>query len=288
MTEETESFIQVKPVDGPLGAEVSGVDLSQNLSVSDLVTVRRAWLQHCVLVFRDQHLTDEQLVRFGQQFGELHRVAYTDHRRPEGVPMEVELVSNIVLNGQPIGLLGDAEVAWHSDMSMWEEPATATVLYAEEVPAQGGGTRFCNLITAYEELSDVIKKSIQGRKSIHDAAYMADGSVRAGYEQIKDKSHGPGARHPIVRTHPETGSKALYLGRQGYGYILGLPVEDSDSLLATLWEHMVQPKYVWEHNWRKGDVLMWDNRCVAHARGALVGRQRRLLRRVTVKGDAPS
>jgi len=287
MTYESEIIIQVIPNHGPLGAEIKGVDLSRDLSPHVIAQIKLAWLENIVLFFRDQSIKDEDLVRFGRCFGDLHRVQYQDRERPPGVPMEIELVSNILVDGQPLGLLGNSEVAWHTDMSMWEEPASATILYGEEIPSAGGGTRFCNLYQAYEELDERTKCRIENRKSIHDSAYMADGNVRPGYEQIMDKSQGPGARHPIVCTHPETGRKSLYLGRKGYGYIVGLPVAESDALLDALWNHMVDPRFVWEHHWRKGDVLMWDNRCTAHSRGAISSNQRRLLRRVTVKGSSP-
>ena len=287
MSKNTENTIQVYPNNGPLGAKVEGVDLSQPVQPAVIDKIKSAWLEHIVLVFRNQLLTDVQLVRFGQYFGELHRVQYEDRERPPGVPMEIELISNIIVDGEPIGLLGNSEVAWHTDMSMSEEPASATILYGEEVTSMEGGTRFANLYKAYEELDDDTKSRIQDKKSIHDSAYMADGEVRAGYEEIKDKSQGPGARHPIVRTHPETGRQALYLGRKSYGYILGLPVDESDALLDTLWEHMVQPRYVWEHQWERGDVVIWDNRCTTHSRGKMEFGQRRLLRRVTVKGTFP-
>lgn len=287
MAEETESIIQIKPTGGPLGAEVHGVDLSTALTPGQITRIRQAWLEHIVLCFRHQTLTDDQLVRFGQQFGELHRVQYLDRERPPGVPMEIEIVSNVVVEGEPVGLLGNSEVAWHTDMSMWEEPASATILYGEVVPASGGGTRFCNLYRAWEELDEDTRNQVRGRRSIHDSAYMADGNVRAGYENLERKSEGPGARHPIVCTHPETGRETLYLGRKGYGYILGLDEDESDELLDRLWNHMVSDRYVWEHQWRKGDVLMWDNRCTAHSRGAIAADQARQLRRVTVKGSAP-
>ena len=287
MSMNTENSIQVLPNDCPMGAEVEGVDLSQPLPPAVIEKIKSAWLEHIVLVFRNQSLTDAQLVRFGQYFGELHRVKYEDRERPPGVPMEIELISNIIVDGEPIGLLGNSEVAWHTDMSMFEEPASATILYGEEVTSSEGGTRFANLYKAYEELGDDIKSRIKDKRSIHDSAYMADGVVRAGYERITDKSRGPGARHPIVRTHPETGKQALYLGREGYGYILGLPVDESDALLDALWQHMVQPRYVWEHRWERGDVVMWDNRCTTHSRGKMESGRPRLLRRVTVKGTSP-
>jgi len=279
--------IQVTASSGALGAEVSGVDLSAPLPAATLAAIERAWYEHIVLVFREQQLSDAQLIAFGRHFGELHRVVYQDRERPPGVPEEIELISNIVVDGKPIGLLGAGEATWHTDMSMFDVPASATMLFAEEVPSRGGNTRFCNLYLALERLDPQSRARIEGRRSIHDLAYMANGSVRAGYEQVADKSQGPGARHPIIRTHPKTGRQALYLGRQGYGYILGLPVAESDALIDALWAHMTRPEFVWEHRWRKGDVVMWDNRCTAHSRSGFAPEERRLLRRVTVKGERP-
>ena len=124
--------------------------------------------------------------------------------------------------------------------------------------------------------------SSRSRRSIHDAAYLATGGVRGGYETVTDKSRGPGARHPIVKIHSATGRKALYLGRMGFGYIEGLSVEESDEVLAALWAHMTRPEFVWEQEWQTGDLIIWDNRCVAHARGSFDPSTRRLMRRVTV------
>lgn len=178
--------------------------------------------------------------------------------------------------------MGAGEATWHTDMSMYEVPATATLLYGDEIPPSGGNTYFTNLYEAYETLAEDLRRLIEKRRSIHDAAYLATGGVRPGHEAITDKSQGPGARHPIVRCHPRTGRKALYLGRRGFGYIEGLAVEESDEALAALWEHMTRPEFIWEQEWQAGDLIVWDNRCVAHARGAFDPAARRLLRRVTV------
>jgi taurine dioxygenase len=280
--------IEVIPSGGPLGAEMRGVDLSQPMTAQLFAEIERAWHEHIVLLFRGQKLTDEQLVAFGERFGELHPAPHHEYGdNAKGLHPAVELISNVLKNGRPIGALGAGEATWHTDMSMYEIPASATLLYAEEIPPSGGNTRFANLTRAYEDLPERLRKAVDGRLSIHDHAYLASGGVRPGFTAVADKSQGPGARHPVVRTHPGTGRKALYLGRRTTGYILGYPVEESDKLLDELWEHMTAPRYVWEHVWRVGDVLVWDNRQAVHARQSFPSESRRVMRRITAMSEKP-
>jgi taurine dioxygenase len=278
--------IDVVPSDGALGAEVKGVDLSMPLDDGLTEQLRRAWLKYQVLVFHTQDLTDTQLLRAARAFGEPHVVEIAEYDRTGLLP-EIDIISNVVKDGRPTGALGAGEAAWHTDMSPFEIPASATILFGREIPPTGGNTRFADMYAAYETLPDALKKKIEGRCSIHDIAYNASGNVRGGFEAVTDKSKGPGAVHPVVRTHPETGRRALYLGRQGYGYIHGYSVPESDALLDELWRHMTQPRFAWEHQWHQGDVIMWDNRCLIHSRGAFSADTRRVLSRVTVKGDKP-
>ncbi|MET4806161.1 TauD/TfdA family dioxygenase [Limibacillus sp. MBR-115] len=266
-----------------LGVDVIGLDISKGISDEDFQQIVDAWYEHLVLRFRGQSINDKHLVDFALRFGQVHHAAGAEYGgKPENLHEAVELVSNIEKDGKPIGALGAGEATWHTDMSMYEIPATATLLYGDEIPPSGGNTRFTNLCDAYDLLDPELKKLVEGRRSIHDAAYLATGGVRPGYEALTDKSKGPGARHPIVRTHPYSGRKALYLGRMGFGYIEGLSVEESDRVLDALWAHMTQPRFIWEQEWKAGDLIVWDNRCVAHARGAFDPKSRRLLRRVTV------
>ena len=275
---------EIVPTGGALAADVRGVDLSKPVSDEVFATIRAAWHDHLVLRFRGQKMTDTALVSFALRFGALHSAEGAEYGgKPEELHAAVELISNIVRDGKPIGALGAGEATWHSDMSMYEVPATATLLYGDEIPPSGGNTRFTNLYRAYEALADDLRSKIESRRSIHDAAHLATGGVRPGYEEVTDKTQAPGARHPIVRVHPATGRKALYLGRMGTGYIEGLPVPESDALLETLWAHMTAPEFVWEQEWRQGDLIVWDNRCTAHARGSFDPSTRRLLRRITVK-----
>ena len=271
-----------------LGTIIEGFDLSKSMSNEDIDYIKSIWFANQVIVFRDQNLLDNDLVRFAHYFGELHSADGAEYGgKPEELHDAIELISNIENNGRPIGALGSDEATWHTDMSMYEVPAAATILYADEIPSKGGNTRFTNLYTAYETLPQKLRALIESRRSIHDHAYLASGGIRPGFEAVTDKSKGPGARHPVIRTHPVTGRKALYLGRFGYGYIEGYSVEESDNLIKQLWDHMTRPDFIWEHEWRVGDLIMWDNRCVAHARGSFDPAERRLLRRITVKGEIP-
>lgn len=283
-----EGLIDIVPSGGALGAEVRGLDLAKPLSPPVVAALRAAWLEHLALLFRDQSLNDEQLIAFGRQFGELHVTkGLTYGGKPEGTPPELELISTLREDGVPADAKAADECIWHTDMSFFEIPASAGVLYAQIVPPTGGNTSFTNLYRAYETLPEALRQAVEGRTSLHDAAYTAMHEIRAGYAPVVDKSQGPGFRHPIVRTHAETARKCLYLGRHGYGYIDGYSVSESDRLLAELWAHMTQPRFVWEHAWRPGDVVMWDNRCTAHSREAIHPSVRRRLRRITVKGERP-
>ena len=275
--------IHIVPTGKALGADIRGIDLNKPVGGEAFGTILDAWHRHLVLRFRGQDITDDAFVAFALQFGRLHSAAGQEYGgKPANLHEAVELISNVVENGRPIGALGSGEATWHTDMSMYEVPATATLLYADEIPPSGGNTRFTNLHLAYETLPEDLLRVVESRRSIHDAAHLATGGVRPGYDPVADKTRAPGARHPIVKVHSSTGRKALYLGRRGNGYIEGLTVEDSDRALSALWAHMTRPEFIWEQEWQAGDLIVWDNRCVAHARGAFDPSARRVLRRVTV------
>jgi taurine dioxygenase len=280
--------IDVIPTGGPLGAEVKGIDLSSALSDTLIASIRSAWLRHCVIYFRDQNLTDSQLVKLARRFGKTQSVEFqsAEYNRAGLLP-EIDVVSNVVIDGKPIGCTGAGELGWHTDMSIFDIPASATILYGEEIPPSGGNTRFANTQLAYETLDPALKEKIADLKSIHDIANTASGTTRGGFQAVADKTTDPGAVHPVVRTHGETGRKALFLGRKGNGYVKGLTVQESDMLLDELWNHMTNPRFVWEHRWQRGDVVMWDNRSVVHSRGAFDPQSRRVLRRVTVESERP-
>jgi taurine dioxygenase len=271
---------------GPLGADVRGVDLSSSLSDELFSFIGRSLVDHLVLRFRGQRLSDPQLIRLGRRFGKIRNPRMREYDG-SGVLSEIEVISNIVQNGRPIGALGAGEATWHTDLSMFEIPASVTMLYSLELPPCGGNTRFANMYLAYEALPDDLKERVNGRTSIHDISYTAAGAVRQGFKTVEDKSKAPGAVHPIVRTHPISGRKALYLGRQGYGYISGLSVAESDALLDEIWNHMVRPEFSWEHEWQLGDLVIWDNRSTIHGRGSFDASARRILHRIVVEGERP-
>ena len=286
--------------DAGCGAEISGVDLRRPLGVEDRDAIRRAWLGHLVLRFRDQSMTDQQHMAFTRQFGELefnpakliekqYGVATQTSGRRGEIPPEISVISNILENGKPIGGLGDGEAFWHTDSSFVDVPPAASLLRCLECPpaSAGGATYFLNMYSAYDTLPSDIKTRIDGMIAIHAATHSSGGKAHAGFEKVEDVSKVPGARHPLVRTHPETGRKCLFLGRRINAYIVGLPVAESESLLDFLWEHTKQDRFTWKQEWRVGDLVWWDNRCAMHRRDAFDPSARRLMHRTQLKGTRP-
>ena len=278
--------IEVIPTGAALGAEVRGVDLSRDLDDTTLAALQAAWDEHLVLLFRGQALTDSQLLGFSRRFGELDPPGpnpYGTSFLPE-FP-EINVISNVVENGRAIGNLGAGEAVWHADMTYVERPPKAAILYALEVPPSGGDTYFASMIQAYRTLPDDLKRRIEGRRAIHDGAHNSAGMLRKGYSEITDIRETPGARHPLVRTDPRTGRKALFLGRRPYAYVLDLEVAESEALLDALWAHATNPAYVWRHQWCRGDVLMWQNLWVLHRRDAFDTAARRIMHRTQIRGE---
>jgi taurine dioxygenase len=197
------------------------------------------------------------------------------------------VVSNVVEDGKAIGQLGAYEAIWHTDMSYIQEPPSASALYALEVPPEGGDTGFCNMYRAYESLPDDLRRQISRLLCRHDASRNSAGELRRGFVDASDPSQTIGAEHPLVRTHPVTGRKALFLGRRRNAYIPGLPVADSEALLDALWDYAAKPEFTWYQQWRAGDLILWDNRCVMHRRDAFDPAARRVMHRTQIKGDRP-
>jgi taurine dioxygenase len=259
-----------------LGAEVADVDVARPLSDEDFSEIRRAWREHMVLRFRGQSLTDPQLLAFSRRFGELDPPGPNPYGRPYLADHpEMNVISNIREGGVPIGGLGDGEAAWHADMTYVEKPPMGAMLYALEVPPSGGDTYWANMALAYDALPDELKQRIEGRRALHDATYNSAGERR--------KSNAPSARHPLVRTHPETGRKCLFLGRRRNSSIEGLPPEESEELLDRLWAHATQERFTFRQQWRAGDLVLWDNRCTLHRRDAFDPAARRLMHRTQIK-----
>jgi len=282
--------MQVIPTGAALGAEVRGVDLTQPLSAEEIDAIEQAWLDHSVLLFRDQKLTDEELIRFSQHFGALDiaPASATDMAgAQEKSRPEIWIISNVIENGKPIGALGDKEAEWHTDMSYVDEPPMASVLNAREIPRTGGDTSFGNMYKALETLPDELRREIEDRICNHDSSTTSVGELRAGAGEVVDVREAPGAKHPMIRTHPATGGKALYLGRRLNGYVQGMDLDASEALLDALWAHCTKPEFTWTHQWKVGDLLVWDNRCTIHRRDSFNGAERRVMHRTQIKGDRP-
>jgi taurine dioxygenase len=201
---------------------------------------------------------------------------------------EIIVVSNVMENGEAIGVLRDAEVVWHSDNSYRDRPLSYSALYSLEIPPSGGNTGFANMYLALETLDPALRKKIEGRTLKHDMTYNSAGDLREGFKPVDDVRDAPGPSHPVIRTHPETGYNALYLGRRPNAYINGYSVAESEELLEALWAHATQEKFTWHHVWQPGDILIWDNRCVMHHRDPFDGGYRRVMHRIQCAGDVPS
>ncbi|HEY4342957.1 MAG TPA: TauD/TfdA family dioxygenase [Parvibaculum sp.] len=282
--------IEVIPTGTALGAEVRGLDLTRPLSLETFDAIQQAWYDHMVLLFRGQKLSDDDLIAFSQHFGALDiaPASGTDMAgAQEKSRPEIWIISNVVENGKPIGALGDKEAEWHTDMSYVEEPPMASVLHSLEIPAKGGDTSFANMYKALETLPADLRREIEGRMCNHDSSTTSVGELRAGAGAVLDVRVAPGAKHPMIRTHPATGGKALYLGRRLNAYIPGLELDASEKLLDALWAHCTKPEFAWTHRWRVGDLLIWDNRAAIHRRDSFNGSERRVMHRTQIKGDRP-
>jgi taurine dioxygenase len=198
---------------------------------------------------------------------------------------EIYIVSNVKVNGEPIGSLGDGEAVWHTDMSYLDMPPKASMLYSLEIPDSGGNTSFCSMYAIYDALPAKLKERIAGLEIKHDGTYNSGGYVRQGVTPTDDPRSSPGALHPLVCTHPDTGRRMLYLGRRRNAYIGGLELAESEALLDELWSYVDLPQFSWEHVWRVGDLVLWDNRCTMHRRDAFDPEQRRIMHRTQVKGE---
>jgi len=279
------SAVEVIPTGACIGAEVKGVDL-RSLDNRAFTALRKAWLDYSVVLFRNQTLSDQDLIVFSRRFGDLDwaPVQETGRRYVEGMP-EIYIVSNVIENGVPIGSLGAGEAVWHTDMSYLELPPKASMLYAVEVPPSGGNTSFCGMDSIYEALPAALQSRIAAVKIKHDGTYNSGGYVRQGVSRTDDPRNSPGAVHPLVCTHPETGRRMLYLGRRRNAYLVGLDLAESEALLDELWAVVDRPEFAWEHAWRVGDLVLWDNRCTMHRRDPFDAAARRILHRTQIKGD---
>jgi taurine dioxygenase len=279
--------LTIAPTGAALGAEIGGIDL-RRIDAADFAALRHAFIAHSVLLIRDQRLTDDDLIAFSGRWGVLDRAPVQENGRRfvPGKP-EIYVVSNVVENGVAIGSLGAGEAAWHTDMSYIDAPPMASLLYAIEVPASGGDTSFCSMYAACEALPATLKERVAGLSIKHDGTYNSGGYVRAGLAASNDPRTSPGAVHPLVCIHPDSGRRYLYLGRRRNGYIPGLELAQSEALLDELWVHATRPENAWTHRWRAGDVVLWDNRSTMHRRDSFDPTARRIMHRTQIKSPAP-
>ncbi len=279
---------EIRPFDGPLGAEVVGLDLSQPLSGADFARIHRAHLDHHVLVFRDQRITPGEQIAFSRRFGPL-QIHVLHQFQLAGHP-EILIVSNVLEDGKPIGL-GDAGHFWHSDLSYKEKPSLGSLLHAQELPADGGDTLFANQHLAWETLPAELKRAVQGRQAEHTyLARYAELQQRSPWRpnlSAQQIAQVKPVLQPVVRTHPETGRRALFVSEHFTTRIVGLPEDESRALLDALFAHSVKPEFVYRHRWQPHDLLFWDNRSLLHLAAGCPADQRRVMYRTTIEGDIP-
>jgi taurine dioxygenase len=279
--------VAVHPTGAALAADIDGIDLAGALGPETVAAIKAAWGEHLVLRFRGQRLGDEDLLRFSRQFGELDWAPIAAaNDAPEG-RQYVMVVSNVIEDGKAIGQLGAYEAIWHTDMSYIAEPPSASALYSLEVPPEGGDTGFCNMYLTYESLAPELRRQIEGRVCRHDASRNSAGELRRGFVDATDPSRTVGAEHPIVRTHPVTGRKALFVDRGFTTRIVGLPADEGAAILEYLLRHLEQPEFQCRFNWEAHSIALWDNRCAQHRAIYDYHPHRRYGHRVTIRGDRP-
>jgi len=280
--------MRIKDLDAALGAEVVDVELAEPLPPATFAAIEAAWRERLVVVFRGQKLSDPQLIAFSRNFGELDPPGPNPYGESFNKQHpEINIISNVIEQGRPIGSLGDGEAVWHADMTYVEVPPKAAVLHALEVPPPeaGGNTYFANMFAACEALPAELKQAAAGKIAVHDASRNSAGELRKGYQPVTDVRETVGAHHPLIRTEPKSGRKALFLGRRPNAYVLGLELAESEALLDALWRHATQPRFAMCHRWRLGDVLMWNNLAVLHRRDPFDPTTRRVMHRSQIRGN---
>jgi taurine dioxygenase len=285
--------LEIVPTGAMIGAEIRGVDANAPIAEDDAKALREALHKYEVLLFRNQALDVPGHIAFAQNFGSLGAIADTllgfgrRSYQPDEIPECMSVISNIKVDGEKIGSLGDGECFWHSDSCYADTPPSASTLFSVELPEDGGNTSFLDMFDALETLPDDLRQAIEGRVIRHCKIYDSTGNKKEAYADVEDISTVPGPEHPIIRTIPETGRQCLYLGRRLGAYIPGLSMDESEALLDRLWAHTVRDHRVFSHRWQIGDLLVWDNRFTMHHREAFDPNQRRRLHKVQVAGERP-
>ena len=283
MTLMTRTRFDVSPKTRHIGAEIRGLDLRHKPDEATIKAIYQVWLDHLVVVFPGQNLSQDDLMRVTGYFGEQGVMRRPAKFFPKGyskILPGIMLISNIRENGEPIGALPDGEMMFHHDMIHSEMPDKATLLYSVEIPSKGGNTLFASGYAAYDTLDPAIRNKLEGRKAIHHYNY---GSTQKG-DNMDIEAFGECAQ-PVFRTNEDTGRKAVYVNRLMTVGIVDMTQEESEPLLDAVFDHAEKGEFVYEHEWRVGDLLLWDNRCSSHARTDFPSTERRLMLRTTVKGS---
>ena len=282
--------ITVVPLGKALGAEIQGLDFGQPMGPEVIEKIEKAWSEYLVLRFRGLNKLDpDDLIAFSRYFGDLDERPIATGDRSQFLEVdrrELTIISNVVVDGKPIGALGAYEADWHADMTYVERPPKGSCLYAVEVPPTGGNTYFTNMYLAYDTLDQATKDEIASLTCVHDASRNSAGELRRGFEEIDDPRQTIGPTHPLIRAHPVTGRKALLLGRRRKAYIKGYSLEESEALFNRLWAHATQAEFVWGQEWQQGDMIMWDNRFTMHRRDSFDSSARRIMFRTQISGEA--
>jgi taurine dioxygenase len=281
--------ITVKRLTGAIGADVGGIDLAGQGYDNSFPAIHDAFLDHAVIVLRGQDLSPAELIEFSKRFGDLESHVLSQFNMKEHP--EVLLISNVKEQGKPVGAIYAGQY-WHSDLSYTDHPTQASLLHAKEIPSYGGDTMFVNMAKAYDDLSAPMKEFLGGLTAIHDYTnaydtYFAHLPDRPPLTE-EEKAKVPPVEHPVVRTHPETGGKALYVNPGFTKRIVQLSHSESRAILDFLFAHFQQPHYIYRHTWAPGDLVIWDNRCTCHNAVADYDmNERRHLIRCSVVGDRP-
>lgn len=276
--------MDIEPLTPEFVAEINAVDV-RRIGDAEFEALYEAWLTFGVLRLRGQQLDEDALQTFSARFGPLEEVPLGRLPAEARAKLEnrfVTQLSNIMVDGKRIGGLGNAEAAWHSDMTYLPTLPPASVLYGVIIPERGGDTYFADQNAAYAALPERLRERIANLSIKHDAAHTSIGSLRPGFEPFDDPRDAPGATHPIVRVHEETGRAALYLGRRDWASIPELPPAESEALLDELWRYAARDEYVWRQEWQPGDLIIWDNRRVLHRRDGFPATSKRLMKRCQV------
>ena len=277
------------PHDSGVCADILGFDFL-NYSKDDVAAVKAIWLEHGVIRFKRAAIDDEQHIAFASHFGEFVIHGKQKQSGAHGHHPQILSISNILADGKPVGALGNDEATWHTDTWFHERPSAASMLRALIVPAQGGKTYFLSTYRAYDTLPADLRSIVEGRQLFHQRVYDKQGALRFGQAAPRstDFREWDGVAHPIVRTHGETGRRALYIGgTPDKVWILGMSLVESDEIVRRLWRHVTSTDRIFVQEWEVGDIVMWDNRCTMHRRDRLDPTQPRLMHRTATAGERP-